>query len=304
VAPTNLATLSEFLGFAPQHLFYVIELADRMYFEFEIDKADGGKRKIAAPRTELKGIQRAILSKVLEKIPFSDYCYAYVPGRSAIEAATRISGHKAVLHLDISDFFPTITRRRVFGLFASRGFNTSVSFMLAKLCTYRNHLCQGAPTSPCISNLIFYRADQQLRSLANTFKLEYIRYSDDIFIFAEQNFRYKRVAEIASKILKENGFKLNAAKTKYHRRNAPRYTLGLQTVGPTPRLARSSRRLYRSAFFKASRNLKWGQENESRLLGMASWYKAVHGNNQTYKDFIRILKNVQGIKFHEPYVLS
>ena len=273
-----------------------------MYFEFEIKKSNGGTRKISAPRTELKGIQRAILDKILHKIPCSDSCFAYVKGRNAVDAARHLSGHKAVLHLDIKDFFPTITRKRVFGLFRTNGFNNNVSFILSKLSTLNEKLCQGAPTSPYISNLIFRKADRQLSSLAKTFKLEYIRYSDDLFFFADRNFRYLRVGELAQKIINENGFKLNSEKTKFHRRNSPRFTLGLQTSGKNPQFSRFQKRLYRAAFFKASSNLKWGKQNAPRLLGMAEWYKAIYGSNDQYQDFIRIIGNVRKIRLHDVYV--
>jgi RNA-directed DNA polymerase len=171
VVPTDLVTLSALLGFAPQHLFYVVELADKMYFEFEIEKANGGRRKILAPRSDLKGIQRSVLEKILGEFPISDTCYAYVKGRSVVEAARRLSGHQAVLHLDIKDFFPSITARRVFGLFQSHGFNAKISYILTKICTCNDILCQGAPTSPYISNLIFRNADRQLLKLAAAFKV-------------------------------------------------------------------------------------------------------------------------------------
>lgn len=302
MAPTDLVSLGAFLGFAPQHLFYLVELADEMYFEFEIRKASGGKRKISAPRSELKGVQRAILEKILEKIPVSDSSYAYVKGRSVVQAAEQISGHKAVLHLDIEDFFPTITQRRVLGFFKSIGYNSKVSYILSRLCTLNGALCQGAPSSPCLSNLIFRNADRQLTSLAHTFKLSYVRYSDDIFISADRNFRYPRVAEITAKILEENGFKLHPTKTRYHRRNSPRFTLGLQTMGKRPTLSRITKRMYRAAFFKASNNLKWGKENFHYLSGMAEWYRAVYGTDGQYRDYERIIRNVRSIKLHDVYI--
>jgi RNA-directed DNA polymerase len=304
VAPTDLVSLSKFLGFAPQHLFYVVELADKMYFQFKIEKASGGKRTIHAPRTELKGVQRAILKKILENVSCNDACFAYVRGRNVVQAARKISGHKAVLRLDVKNFFPTITQKRVFGLFKSQGFNSTVSFILSKLCTRNGELCQGAPTSPSISNLIFRNADEQLTSLATTFKLEYIRYSDDMFFFADRNFRYPRIAEVVEKIVKANGFELNAKKTKFHRRGSPRFTLGLQTSGRDPRFSRFQKRLYRAAFFKASSNLKWGHQNVQRLVGMAQWYKAIYGPDELYQDYTRIIGNVLNMKIHDVYVQS
>lgn len=304
MAPTNLETLSTFLGFAPQHLFFLTKFSDRLYFEFRIPKSNGSERIIRAPRSELKGVQREILKKILEKESVSESCFAYVKKRSVVQAATALSGHKAVLHLDIKDFFPTIDRRRVFGLYRSLGYNNKVSYILSRLCTADNQLCQGAPTSPYLSNLIFRRADRQIASACAKFKLSYVRYSDDLFICGIRDFRYERLAEIVANIVNENGFAIQPSKTRYFRRNSHRYTLGLQTTGKKAQLPREVRRNYRAAFHKASRNLKWGQENLSVLSGMAEWYRSVCGGDNQYRDYKRVIANVRSLKLHDVYIQS
>lgn len=297
----DLKTISAFLGFAPQHIFYLVELADKMYFEFEVKKANGGKRKISAPRPELKGVQRAILEKILERVPVDEACFAYVKGKGVVDAASQLSGYKAVLRLDIQNFFPSISQFRVHRLFGSIGYNSKVSYILSRLCTLNGALCQGAPTSPYLSNLVFRKTDRQLRSLATSFKLSYIRYSDDIFLFANSNFNHIRVSQIAYNILTENGFQAHPDKTHYHRKSSPRFTLGLQTMGKTPQLTRAVKRNLRAAFFKASKDLKWGAKNLNYLSGMAEWHKCVYGPDDRYRDYIRTIRNVRNIKFHEVY---
>ena len=302
--PKDLASLSGFLGFAPQHLFYLVQLSDRMYFDFEIKKANGGSRRISAPRTELKGVQKEILRKILEPIPVHDNCMAYVKHRGVIQAAKKISGHKAVLCVDITNFFPSITSKRVFGFFRRLGYNDKTSFLLTKLTTYRGRLCQGAPTSPYLSNLIFHQADRQLNGLASSWSISYVRYSDDIFFYAPKNFRHKKFLNIIEEIIRQNGFSLNKKKTKYFRRNSPRYTLGLQTMGSAPQLSRSHKRVYRAAFYKASSNWTWARKNASRLSGMAEWYRLVYGPDEKYREFQAIIRNVSEIRFHEVYGIS
>ena len=39
------------------------------YVEFEIPKAKGGTRRIAAPRKTLRNVQRTILDKILAQVP-------------------------------------------------------------------------------------------------------------------------------------------------------------------------------------------------------------------------------------------
>lgn len=185
--------------------------------------------------------------------------------------------------------------------FESIGYNSKVAHILSRLCTLNGALCQGAPTSPYLSNLVLRKTDRQMHSLANSFKLSYVRYSDDIFLFANRNFNHARVSQIASNILTENGFQIHPDKTCFHRRGSPRFTLGLQTSGKKPELSRAAKRNFRAAFFKASKDLKWGANNLDYLSGMAEWHKCIYGFDEKYRDYIRTIRNVRNIRFHEVY---
>jgi RNA-directed DNA polymerase len=49
-----------------------------------------------------------------------------------------------------------------------------------RLCVYRNGLPQGAPTSPCLSNLVNLSLDERLERLAQRSGAVYTRYADDL----------------------------------------------------------------------------------------------------------------------------
>jgi hypothetical protein len=49
-----------------------------------------------------------------------------------------------------------------------------------RLCLFRNGLPQGAPTSPCLSNLANIRLDERLQFLARQAGAIYTRYGDDL----------------------------------------------------------------------------------------------------------------------------
>ena len=51
---------------------------------------------------------------------------------------------------------------------------------LMRLCVYRNSLPQGAPTSPCLSNLVNFSLDERLWRLAQRTGATYTRYGDDL----------------------------------------------------------------------------------------------------------------------------
>ena len=304
-ACTDLISLSKYLGLAPQHLFYLIALSDELYTEIKIPKKTKRRRyrKNYIPNLELKGAQRSILKEILSQIEVSRYAHAYVKGKSIVGAAQALAGRQSVLKFDIKDFFPSISSSRVYGLFRALRFNERVSWMLMRLCTYDDSLCQGAPTSPYISNLICRRLDRNLFDLANSWGLSYLRYSDDLYFYGAKNFRYKMFKNYVRPIIRENGFQLNARKTRYHPIGQPRFTLGLTTHHEKPELPRDTKRKYRAAFFRASRDLKWAGEHVDELSGMGEWYRAVYGKDETYQDYRRIIENVRLLTFHERYAI-
>jgi hypothetical protein len=51
---------------------------------------------------------------------------------------------------------------------------------LIRLCVFRDGLPQGAPTSPCLSNLVNVRLDERLQLLARRARAVYTRYGNDL----------------------------------------------------------------------------------------------------------------------------
>ncbi len=161
------------------------------YVEFEIPKAKGGTRRIAAPRKTLRKVQRTLLDQILGKIPMHDACHGFVVGRSTVSNASPHQGAAIVVKLDLKDFFPTVHYRRVRGLFQWLGYNAEVANTLAGLTTYRPKLedgtvlwpgvlPQGAPTSPALANLACRRLDRRLGKLGEKYGAVYTRYADDL----------------------------------------------------------------------------------------------------------------------------
>lgn len=299
----DLASVAEYLGFAPQHIFYLVENSDRCYVSIEIPKnSDPAKfRKLDIPISELKGVQRAINRKILSEFSVGECVHSYVTARSILTAARELCPGRAVLKVDIEDFFPSITFVRVLGLFKALGFTDAASFILTRLTTFGDRLAQGAPTSPSISNLIMRGIDFRLSKLAATWELNYLRYSDDMFFYKDKNFNHPKLTAYITKIIKDGGFATNENKTKYHPKGLPRTTLGLLTHGDRPKIPGNQRRVYRSLFFKASRNIHWANENRERLRGIIEWYKCVYGRDDTYIQYRAILDNEARLRIHDSY---
>ena len=104
------------------------------YFRYSIPKKKGGMRQIAAPKSFLKQAQRKILTDILEKLNASHEAHGFIKGKSIISGATAHKGNPTLLiNMDLQDFFPTITFKRVLGLFKSFGYSgySSISFSFA-----------------------------------------------------------------------------------------------------------------------------------------------------------------------------
>ena len=299
----DLDSTSRFLGFAPQHIYYLVDMPDRCYTRIQIPKNSNPAifRDLDIPIAELKGVQRAINRKILARYDLNENVHSYVSSKSILTAAREFCPGRAVLKVDVQDFFPTISFVRVLGLFRSLGFNQSTSFILARLTTYDNRLAQGAPTSPAISNLIMRSIDLRLQNLAAKWEMRYLRYSDDLFFHKNKNFNHPKLAGYVQNILEASGFRVNAGKTTFHPKDLPRVTLGLLTHRDLPRIPGRQRRLYRSLFFKASRNIHWAHQNRDRLRGIVEWYKCVHGRDEIYVEYRSILDNEAKLRVHDAY---
>jgi len=85
-----------------------------------------------------------------------------------------------VINIDLADFFPSLTAERVTTAFRALGWSADAAMILSRICTTENHVPQGAPTSPAISNLVCRRLDTRLAALTKKFGGHYTRYADDL----------------------------------------------------------------------------------------------------------------------------
>jgi hypothetical protein len=295
--------ISEALGFAPQHIYALVATAESQYFTISIPKNGDTEsfRQLDIPTSALKGVQKQILKAVLRDVEVHKSAYAYVRSRDIVSAARRLCGNYSLLKIDIADFFPSITSRRIFGVFKSIGYSDSISYILTTLCTYKGSIPQGAPTSPALSNIIFRKLDARLEKLAQSWDLEYTRYSDDMFFCHDRNFNHPKFLELVVGQIESSGFLINAAKTRFYPRGAPRKTLGLLTHGSSPALPGPVRRKIRVAFHKGSRNIGWGQENIEFLRGTLEWYKCVYGRDSRYFEYKAVVDTIERVKLHISY---
>ncbi|HSD86416.1 MAG TPA: reverse transcriptase domain-containing protein [Kofleriaceae bacterium] len=262
-AIASAAALRELLHIADEEAMMALMRpgagAGSAYIEFEIAKAKGGaKRTIAAPRPELRRVQRAILDAILAKVPLHDACHGFVPGRSTVSNARPHLAAALVVKLDLKDFFPTVSYRRVLGLFTHLGYGYQVAAALAGLTTYRPKigtavgwpgvLPQGAPTSPALANIVCRRLDRRLDRLATKFGATYTRYADDLtFSFATRpEIAVGRFLWWVDGICHQEGFVERPDKRRVLRSKHQQRITGIVVNAKDPHVPRVDKRAFRA----------------------------------------------------------
>ncbi|MEN9920218.1 MAG: hypothetical protein RL538_111 [Candidatus Parcubacteria bacterium] len=157
------------------------------YSERDFPKKNGGVRKIKPPAKRLKTLQREILDKILVHTDQLDCVYGLSKARDLkANALLHIkSSDHFLLNLDIENFFPSLSRKRVLNLFRQIGFSKENATILTKFSTVDNSLPQGAPTSPYLASLACQKMDRKLYNYCRRRNLIYSRYFDDISISGE-----------------------------------------------------------------------------------------------------------------------
>lgn len=178
-----------------------------------------------------------------------DCAYGYRPGRNIRENAMAHAGHKHLLSLDITSFFPSIPAARVKYLFTTMGVEPDVAKLLSGFVTIGGALPLGLPTSPTISNAIALPIDMDLEALAAKSAATYTRYADDISF--SSNDHLPDVEEV-SRCLETHGFEVAKAKTRRTKIGQAHYVTGLSISDPAqPHAPRSKKRALRQELYYA-----------------------------------------------------
>lgn len=158
-----------------------IRLGTRFHYRpIAVAKPDGRTRRLLAPSPALKMLQRRLLDNYLAAIPTHECGTAFRAGSSTVRNALAHARQSVIATVDLRDFFESTHARRVRAFFVKEGWRDRELATLMRLCAFRNGLPQGAPTSPCLSNLVNVSLDERLKRLAQKAGAIYTRYGDDL----------------------------------------------------------------------------------------------------------------------------
>jgi RNA-directed DNA polymerase len=210
-------TVQELPGFLPQHWPAIREqLLSGTYKpqpvrRKEIDKPDGGMRKLGIPTVVDRLIQQAVM-QVRQKRwdwTFSEHSYGLRPGRSAQQAVKAApqhiaAGYRWVVDLDLEKFFDRVSHDKLMGKIAERVSDQRLLKLLRAflragvmegglVSPVAEGTPQGGPLSPLLSNIVLDEFDRELARRGHRFA----RYADDSNIYV----RSRRAGERGMKSL-------------------------------------------------------------------------------------------------------
>ncbi len=178
--PEQARRLAGILNLDPRELAS-IRMGPRYHYRpFTVSKPDGRERRILAPSPALKALQRRLLDQYLSAVHAHPSATAFRTGSSIVRNARAHARQKLIATVDLRDFFESTRAARVRAFLVRQGWRDEELRTLMRLCVYRDGLPQGAPTSPCLSNLVNLRLDARLWRLAQGTGATYTRYGDDL----------------------------------------------------------------------------------------------------------------------------
>ena len=282
------------------HIKNLLQEKDRHYSTYPIPKSSGKLRWLEIPDKELRTIQREILTNILYRFRPPDIVYSYRKRLSVKNVAEVHKGAMSWLKLDIRDFFFHIKLSVILNFFQQHQriirtvWPQELSLEeLSYLLTYKQHLPQGAPTSPALSNIVCYGMDASLSKFAAVRKQQVTRYSDDI-VFSDQNsiIQKHEKAQVKS-VIRRFGFWVNDEKTRIIKRGQRMLVNGI-VVNEKLNIPKNKTKILRATLH----NLK-GKEISRKeyqiLRGKIEWMKTV--NPEKAQAF---LKSLGEIKLESP----
>ena len=251
-------TCAHYLGVRNRTITNMVANRGSMYKEHYIPKKSGGKRCIHAPKPMLKFVQKRILQRYLDKVPYPEHITAYVSGLTTREAVMKHAGKPLLIVMDLKDFFTSTRRKWIREMLKEEfGLAKTIADIISDMSTVkmkfsygaRYRVPQGAPTSGAICNWVAYnRMDKPILETCKKYGMYYTRYADDLAFSCDERLNRaetnKFIREITA-LVKSSGYRINRKKLRVTRSGRQQRLLGM-TVNEKPNIMRLQYRRLRA----------------------------------------------------------
>lgn len=205
---------------------------------------------------------------------------------------------------------PSISYKRVKGLFLSFGYSEAAATIFGLLCTYPaveeveldgktyyvaltdRHLPQGSPASPAITNLLCRRLDRRLTEMAEQLGFVYTRYADDL-TFSASGDSLRHICNVLRRtesIVTHEGFAINEQKTRILRKNRQQEVTGV-VVNSHPNISKKELKRFRATLYQIEKDglegKHWGNSSD------------VMASIQGFANLVAMVNPEKGAEFQE-----
>jgi len=276
----TIEELAQLIGINKDRLVFIANNTNKYYW-INPRTVKGKKRIFHVATGDLKKIQKSIYNKLLKNILLPKTMMGCRKGGSTKKNAEIHTNNRGfVMNLDIENFFPSISSKRVRKFFINIGLSSEVSILLTKLLTRWGKLRQGVCTSGYIAHLIIISMNNRFKRLC---ALQGFRHSflvDDITITGSR--KVKNFRKLFCKIIEQEGFKDNRDKRKIRGRNERQEVNKLVINSGKPNIFKEKKRLLRAKVynFKKHNSLNLNQESVKKslnsLLGEIGYIQSIN----------------------------
>ena len=195
----------------------------------EIQKPNGGVRKLGIPTVIDRIIQQALVQKMtpIFEPTFSEYSYGFRPNRRCQNAIDRTlelinQGYEWIIDIDLEKFFDNVPHDKLIRLVDNMVNDSDITALIHKYLragvlingTFEETEVgtpQGGNLSPLLSNIYLNELDKELERRG----LHFARYADDCVIFVKMKYSAERVMRNIITFI-ENKLKLRVNAEKTH----------------------------------------------------------------------------------------
>ena len=252
----------------------------KKYIYYKKITAGSKRRTFVSPNGKLKCILKALHKKVLQKIDIHSAINGGRKKMSIYKNAKPHCGQRAVATLDIKDFFPSISCKRIHRALTDIGFTKEVVNLLVKLTTCNGRLPLGFPTSSVLANIVLIPMAIRFQKLSDQHDLKCSFWVDDITLSG--SLRVSKLKNLFYKIVTQEGFKINEEKSiKLMRNNKPQVVTKLSVNSTKPKVTKEYRKNLRSLLHSCLTQGPASQTNDClkkfkrSLLGKICFVKSI-----------------------------
>lgn len=187
-----------------------------VYEEFSKPKPNGsGLRIITAPEENFKKIQKRIC-RLLSRIKTPEWLISGKRQQSYVTNAERHIMYKYVKTMDITKFYETASRSKIFNLFRNTFMmEPDIAWLVTDLVTYKGHLPTGGPSSQIVAFWAYKDMFTEINEIAQKYSCVFTLYVDDM-TFSSNKAIPRELREEVNMALRKNGLRAKSQKDHYY----------------------------------------------------------------------------------------